>query len=147
MPYGLILWRGLTKRCPICGERKLFRRWVRMVDDCPRCGLHFYRAPGHWLGAWFLNVCFVQAVFLAIIFGFMLSSFDDPPVTQMLVVAGVVALVLPWLFFPFSRTIWEAIDLMVQPLSLDDGVAPGFELELAEAARARPPRPSGRRTR
>ncbi len=36
---------------------------------------------------------------------------------------------VPFLFFPFSRTIWTAIDLAMRPLEFDEGVAPGFELD------------------
>ena len=57
----------------------------------------------------------------------------------------VVACVVPFLFFPFSRTLWTAIDLAMRPLEFDEGVAPGFELEAEVAsptARARPRRPA-----
>jgi hypothetical protein len=35
---------------------------------------------------------------------------------------------VPFLFFPYSRTLWTAIDLAMRPLDYDDGVAPGFVL-------------------
>jgi hypothetical protein len=37
--------------------------------------------------------------------------------------------VVPFVFFPLSRTLWMAIDLAMRPLDFDDGVAPGFELQ------------------
>ena len=43
--------------------------------------------------------------------------------------AAAAALVVPFAFFPWSRTLWVAIDLAMRPLEFDDGVAPGFELE------------------
>ena len=44
--------------------------------------------------------------------------------------AGLVA-TIAWVFafFPFSRTIWCAIDLAMKPLEFEDDVAPGYELE------------------
>jgi uncharacterized protein (DUF983 family) len=33
------LWRGLTQRCPACGEGHLFRRYLKVNDVCLRCGL------------------------------------------------------------------------------------------------------------
>ncbi len=39
------------------------------------------------------------------------------------------ALAVPFLFFPYSRTLWSAIDLAMRPLDYDDGVAPGFVLD------------------
>src|ERR1044071_1889438 len=32
------LWRGFTMRCPNCGERSLFGRFLKVVDACPACG-------------------------------------------------------------------------------------------------------------
>ena len=29
--------RGLTQRCPICGEGKLFRSYLKLSDRCSRC--------------------------------------------------------------------------------------------------------------
>ncbi len=43
---------------------------------------------------------------------------------------------MPLAFFPFSRTMWTALDLIMEPLELDDGVAPGYELEFDTARRA-----------
>jgi uncharacterized protein (DUF983 family) len=35
------LWRGLTMRCPNCGQASLFGRFLKVVDDCPACGEEF----------------------------------------------------------------------------------------------------------
>src|SRR3954468_24212188 len=40
------LGRGLRKRCPHCGEGRLFAGWSRHLDRCARCGLVFERNPG-----------------------------------------------------------------------------------------------------
>ena len=32
--------RGLRSRCPNCGDASLFRGYVTLLDDCPRCGTH-----------------------------------------------------------------------------------------------------------
>ena len=51
-----MLWWGFTKRCARCGSGHLFKRWFTMVDDCPRCGLHFEREQGYWAGALAINI-------------------------------------------------------------------------------------------
>jgi uncharacterized protein (DUF983 family) len=38
--------RGLRKRCPHCGEGRLFARGWTHVERCPRCGLVYERNPG-----------------------------------------------------------------------------------------------------
>jgi uncharacterized protein (DUF983 family) len=45
-----VLRRGLRKRCPHCGEGRLFRRWIAMYDRCSECGLVYQRNHGDtWL--------------------------------------------------------------------------------------------------
>ena len=61
---GQMLWRGFTKRCARCGSRHLFTRWFTMVDDCPRCGLHFEREAGYWAGALAINIGIAAVVTL-----------------------------------------------------------------------------------
>ncbi|MEJ8573408.1 DUF983 domain-containing protein [Microbaculum marinum] len=38
--------RGLTLRCPSCGQGKLYRGYLKVVDSCPSCGqeMHHHRA-------------------------------------------------------------------------------------------------------
>ena len=49
---GRMFWWGTTRRCPRCGSGHLFRRYFTMVDDCPRCGLHFEREQGTGRARW-----------------------------------------------------------------------------------------------
>ena len=40
------LWRGFRGRCPLCGEGRIFRAFLKVNDACPSCGeeLHHHRA-------------------------------------------------------------------------------------------------------
>ncbi len=141
---GTVLKRGFTRRCPVCGRGKLFRQWVRMLPHCPSCGYRFRRAPGQWLGSWFLNLCLVQlaVIFVVIVIGVV--TWPDTPTALLITATVATAVGVPLAFFPFSRTIWVAIDLVMRPLDFDDDVAPGFELEAELAAlRAERPAPPG----
>jgi uncharacterized protein (DUF983 family) len=40
-----VLWRGLRKRCPHCGEGPLFAGWSHL-ERCSACGLVFVPSPG-----------------------------------------------------------------------------------------------------
>ncbi len=42
---GAVL-RGLSGRCPNCGEGRMFRKFLKVADHCPACGeaLHHHRA-------------------------------------------------------------------------------------------------------
>ncbi len=37
-PLGIALRRGLSSRCPSCGQTRLFRRFLKPVDRCNACG-------------------------------------------------------------------------------------------------------------
>jgi uncharacterized protein (DUF983 family) len=119
-----LLWRGVTKRCPLCGGGDLFERWFTMRDRCPRCAFPLERIEGHWLGALGMNtmVSFV-ALFVTIVVG-VAVTYPDIPTLPLMGLAVGVAVVVPLLFFPFSKTLWSAVDLAMRPLEPDDDVDP-----------------------
>ncbi|HET8618890.1 MAG TPA: DUF983 domain-containing protein [Acidimicrobiales bacterium] len=120
----LLLWRGLTLRCPLCGGGGLFRRWFTMADRCPRCRLRLERIEGHWLGALGMNtIVTLAAVMVAMIGGFLLT-YPDGPLAAAVVVIVATAVIVPLAFFPVSKTLWSAIDLAMRPLEPDDDVDP-----------------------
>lgn len=121
--------RGLARRCPVCGGGRLFRRWLAMEPACPSCGFVFKRVPGQWLGSWFLNIIAVQTVVCALLFAAVAITWPDTPSALLIGLAVGAAVAVPLLFFPFSRTIWSAIDLIMKPIGFDEGVAPGLFLE------------------
>jgi uncharacterized protein (DUF983 family) len=129
MSPGVLIRRGLCKHCPVCNQGHLFRHWVSMAEDCPGCGLHFHRDDGQWLGSWFLNICLGQLVILLVLIVGVAATYPSPPMVVLGAAGIAAAVVVPLAFFPFSRTLWTAMDLLMEPLHLDEGVAPGFELD------------------
>lgn len=128
----------------MCGGRGLFHRWVCMAEDCPTCGFHFQRNEGHWQGSWFLNIVVAQTVMTGVLIALVGISWPDRPPLAGLVVVPVLAVLVPLVLFPVSRTLWTAIDLCMRPLDFDEGVAPSVELDQLEAAGARRARPWAR---
>jgi uncharacterized protein (DUF983 family) len=37
-PLATAIGRGLLSRCPACGERHLFKGYLKVVSECRRCG-------------------------------------------------------------------------------------------------------------
>ena len=111
-----MLARGLARRCPVCGQGGLFVRWFSLAERCPRCRLRFERIEGHWLGALGLNtiVSFV-GLFVVVVAGLLLSH-PEFAMVPLVVAAAVTAVVLPLAFFPSSKTMWTAIDILMRPL-------------------------------
>jgi len=100
----------MTRRCPRCGAGSLFRRWIHLVPDCPGCGLHFEREEGYFAGALAVNIGVVSAVFAVVFVTILAFTIPDVPVTLLLAVSVPLMALGPILFYPFSKTVWMAID-------------------------------------
>lgn len=115
------LSRGLTRavfiRCPRCGSGGLFRHWVTMTDECPRCGLHFEREDGYWLGSVMINTGVTEGLFLVVFVLGMVVTWPDVPWTALLVIGVALTLLVPILFHPISRTTWVALERHVRKWS------------------------------
>jgi uncharacterized protein (DUF983 family) len=114
--------RALALQCPRCGSRGLLRSWLKMNEQCPRCGLALERGErsDFWIGAYVFNLVFGEVVAIGIPIIWMIASAPNQPWTQIEVVAIVLCVTLPFLFFPFSRTLWLAWDLSFRPLEPGD---------------------------
>jgi uncharacterized protein (DUF983 family) len=116
LPTTRLLWRGLTRRCPRCGAGHLFSRWFKLVDRCPRCDYLFAREDGFFLGAFVINFAVTEislGVVLAVLIA--LEAGGGAPLGAIIVAAVVVTILVPLVFYPFSKTIWAAIDLTMHP--------------------------------
>jgi uncharacterized protein (DUF983 family) len=105
-----MLWYGATRRCARCGSRHLFRGWFTMVDDCPRCGLHFEREAGYFAGALAINIGVTGAVFAVVFVGALVLTAPHVPVLPILAILVPLMIGLPIFYYPFSKTVWVAVD-------------------------------------
>lgn len=115
-----MLARGLTRRCPRCGRGGLFRRWLVLTPRCPRCDLPFEREDGAFLGSLSLNYGVTGIVFLGYLIVWIAGREPgSSPVVPALVSVGIVTLV-PLLVYPFAKTTWAAIDLLLHRMDARD---------------------------
>ncbi|MEA2828139.1 MAG: hypothetical protein QOG43_2578 [Actinomycetota bacterium] len=113
-----MLRRGLTKRCPVCGSGHVFDGWFRMKERCPRCDYQFEREEGFFLGAYTVNLAISEGLLLLVaIFPliFLLGTNRDVSIWPIVGIGLVAAIAAPLVFYPFSRTIWSAVDLALRP--------------------------------
>lgn len=119
-----MMGRAFRRRCPRCGA-KAFTSYFTLHKHCQECGLRFEREEGYWVGAMVINTTVVFGSFLVLFVGGMLIFWPDVPWGALAVVTlGTMAL-LPILFYPFSKTLWMALELSWHPLE---------EKEAADAA-------------
>lgn len=107
---GQVLLRGLTLRCPRCGSGGILKNWFKMKDDCPKCDLHFEREPGYWTGALAINLVCPLGLLLITLFATLIATSPDVPVVPLVAISVAIALLGPIVWYPFSRTLWLAID-------------------------------------
>ncbi len=114
----LLFARALRLRCPACAGGPLFASWFRIRDTCPGCGLALARhEEGYYLGAMALNLFVSEALFALLLVGVAVWTWPDVPWDTILFVSVVLMILAPVAFFPFSRTLWLAFDLLVRPVT------------------------------
>src|SRR6266542_195549 len=66
---GVSIRRGLSARCPSCGEGKLFAGFLDLAPRCERCGLDYS----------FADSAYGPAVFVILIAGLIVEFVYQPP--------------------------------------------------------------------
>ncbi len=75
IPIGLILKRGLRRRCPRCGQGALFRRMIETYERCPVCGLLYQRNYGDiWMFVIITDRIPIFGGIVAVYFGYQSTS-------------------------------------------------------------------------
>ena len=125
--------RAFTRRCPYCGSPGIYQGYLELRESCPSCGVWFEREEGYFLGAYALNL--VVAEFLGLGLAILLifkTRLRDAGLLWQELVAVALAVAFPLLFFPYSRTVWIALDLVFHP----PGPGAGGELRRHHPSRA-----------
>jgi hypothetical protein len=81
-----------------------------MAPECPRCGLHFERESGYWTGALAINTILVGGLFTIVFAVSIILTAPDIPVVPVLLIVVPIVLLGPLVAYPFSKTLWVAID-------------------------------------
>jgi uncharacterized protein (DUF983 family) len=112
-----MLWRGLLRQCPACGNHTTHSSYATMLAECPQCSLKFERIFGHSIGYIGLNTVVTFAVTFAVLLIGSIATKPDIPFWPLLIATILSAGVLPVLFLPSAHTMWTAIDLAIRPLT------------------------------
>lgn len=121
--------RGLRRRCPVCGERDIFRTWLETRASCPRCGLRLDRGEADFfLGGFTINFIAAELVLALFLLAAVAATWPDVPWSWLGWIGAPLMVLAPILFFPFSRTLWLAVDLTMRPPRPHDfqGAEPPF---------------------
>jgi hypothetical protein len=84
-----------------------------MRERCPVCGIRVARGEeGYQVGA---NMIAAELIFAAIFLAVLVYTWPDPPWSPLLYGGIALMVVLPAVFYPFSKTLFLAFDLVFRP--------------------------------
>jgi uncharacterized protein (DUF983 family) len=112
--------RALVLRCPNCGRGRVLRNWFTLRERCSECQVWLEREEGYFVGAMAINI--ILGEFLPI-FGavaVIVGTWPTPPWPVLQIAIPVSMGLGPVLLFPFSRTLWLALDWTFRPPSRDN---------------------------
>lgn len=113
---AVLLLRALVLRCPNCGQPGVVRRWFGLAEVCPRCGLTFEREEGFFLGAYVVNFGVSEGALAVFMIAAFVVTSPEPPTVLLASLGGALMVAVPVAFYPFSKMIWTAIHLVMEPL-------------------------------
>jgi uncharacterized protein (DUF983 family) len=119
----VLLWRGATRRCPLCGGRGCFRSFLHTRDRCPRCSFPLQRGDA-WIGALGINTVATLGLLMVTLGVSVGLQWEHRRAVWVFGPCLAVALLVPFLFYGASQTLWGAIDLAMRPVEPDDDVDP-----------------------
>lgn len=103
-----MLRRGLRRRCPVCGEGRIFESAFRLRRTCPACGWIIEREPGAVTGPMYL-VSVLTLPFAALLFAVLWLFTDWTPGVQVAVGIPVILLFCA-VALGASKGAWAAIE-------------------------------------
>lgn len=112
-----LTWRAFRMRCPHCGIGDPLHSWFRLRHACPACGLRLDRGEDedYYLGGMFFNIMVSETIFAAA-FGVVVALlWPDVPWDDLEYALIGAMVVVPIAFYPVSRLLWLALDLLLRP--------------------------------
>jgi uncharacterized protein (DUF983 family) len=108
------LWRGMTCRCPKCGQGSLYETFLQVRKTCPGCGVTFQPYAGDSLGVY--AICYglsvAPAIAAAILVGFYLNSNPYVVLATFALVSGSILFGL----FRNMKGLWIALVFLMTGL-------------------------------
>jgi uncharacterized protein (DUF983 family) len=118
---ALLFWRAVRLRCPNCGGGPLFDSWLRPRGRCPVCRLPLERGEqGYQVGSYMFNIIAAELIFAAVFLGIVLATWPAPPWPALQIGGIILMIAAPFAFFPFSKTLFLAFDLVFRPATPDE---------------------------
>ena len=113
--------RAFCLHCPNCGGGPVLRHWFKLLVRCGTCGLRLERGEHDYVsGSILLNYSVGTLVFAIALAWMIVASWPVVPWDRLQIVLPAIIVVFPMAFFPFSKLLWLAADLIMRPVSPEE---------------------------
>ena len=75
---------------------------------------------GYQVGSYMFNIIAAELIFAALFLGVVVATWPDPPWLALQVGGAGLMVAAPFAFYPFSKTLFLAFDLVFRPPSPDE---------------------------
>lgn len=118
----MLVGRALLLRCPRCGARGIWQSWFRMKYACPVCGQVFERGESHdfFIGAYLINLVVAESTAVVVAAAMWIVLGSRVSFNVLWGASMALAVLMPVIFYPFSRELWLAFDLHFRPAEAGD---------------------------
>lgn len=119
---GTLVTRALRLRCPRCGGGGIWQSWFRMKHACPTCGQVFERGESHdfFIGAYLINLVVAESTAVVVAAVMWIALGSRVSFNVLWGASMALAVIMPVIFYPFSRELWLAFDLHFRPTEAGD---------------------------
>ncbi len=100
-----------------------------MLERCPTCGHKFERVEGYWVGAMIISFALTAGAFLLVFLAGVVLWWPEPPYPALLIASLLIGGLAPVVAFPWSRTLFVALELATHPLETHEEEAASRYLE------------------
>jgi len=105
VPFQIAALRAVIGRCPCCGQGKLFRAYLKQVENCAACGERFGHIRADDAAPW-LTLIVLGHVVLPLIF---LFDWDWMPLWPAMIAMSALLMALALVLLPRSKALFLAI--------------------------------------
>lgn len=112
-----LTWRALRLRCPNCGVGHPLKSWFRLRHACPVCGMRLDRGEDedYYFGGMLFNAMVAETILAVVLVAGIALAWPHVPWDDIEYVLLGAMVVVPIVFYPYSRLLWLALDLLVRP--------------------------------
>ena len=113
--------RAVRLRCPHCGAGGLRDGPLKLKRVCPGCGLRTERGEeDFFLGGMMFNLVLAEGLLVVVLVAAAVVFRGAIPWTTLAYGGIGLMAVAPFVFYPFSHTIWLASDILMRPVTEEE---------------------------